>query len=85
MFSPSLSLSQYFAPFFINKAKKQLENIFPLSSFIGRENVLCWRTTSRPLRLVISMKQQNHFIKNNQYKQQQQQETIRDRERVRDI
>jgi hypothetical protein len=30
------------------------------------------------------MKQQNHFIKNNQYKQQQEEETIRDRERKRE-
>jgi hypothetical protein len=84
MFSLPLSLSQYFALSLLNKAKKQLENIFPLSSFIGRENVLCWRTTSRPLRLVISMKQQNHVIQNNQYKQQQQ-ETIREIKRERDI
>ncbi len=32
-----LSLSHYFALFFVNKSKK-LENKLPLSSFIGREN-----------------------------------------------
>ncbi len=37
--SLSLSFSQYVALFLLNKAKKQLENKLPLSSFIGRENI----------------------------------------------